>query len=148
MVQLDEGLYALRIGAIGGSPGEVGGMLVPAAHVSAPFAEDGNGVEIVAAFPRRGPWVGKSGGTAILRSPAAGKYVVVTLYGAPGQEAAELPLDLRRLDGAAFDGEQAAALGGPRGPGSAASRTCRPRSCCISSAPATGCFPGAAGSAH
>jgi hypothetical protein len=121
MVPVDEGLYALRIGEIDGSPGEVGGMLVPAAHVAAPFAEDGNGVEIVAGFPRRGPWVGKSGGTMILRSPAAGKYVVVTLYGVPGQAAAELPLDLRRLDGPAVESERAgtavAAAGGPRAAG-------------------------------
>src|ERR1051326_1270399 len=55
MLQVDEGLYALRIGEIAGRAHEIAGMAVPAAHVSAPFAEDGNGVEIVAAFPRRGP---------------------------------------------------------------------------------------------
>ena len=122
MVRIDEGLYALRIGELGGAPGEIGGMQVPAAHVSAPFADDGNGVEIVAAFPRRGPWVGKSGGTMILRSPAAGKYVVVTLYGAAGQASAALSVDLRRLDGPAADADEAgaapaAAAGGPRAAG-------------------------------
>src|SRR5713226_9688254 len=45
MLRVDEGLYALRIGEIAGSPSEVAGLTVPAAHVSAPFAEDGNGVE-------------------------------------------------------------------------------------------------------
>src|SRR5579862_1013267 len=63
MLRVEEGLYALRIGELAGSPGEVAGMAVPVAHVSAPFAEDGNGVEIVAAFPRRGPWLRRDGGT-------------------------------------------------------------------------------------
>ena len=48
MLPVDEGLYALRIGEIAGNRGEVAGMAVPAALVSAPFAEDGNGVEIIA----------------------------------------------------------------------------------------------------
>lgn len=121
MVRVDEGLYALRIGEIGGTPGDVGGMIVPAAHVSVPFAEDGNGVEIVASFPHRGPWVGKNGGTIVLRSPAAGKYVVLTLYGLPGQPTSELALDLRRLDGPGSEGDQAgmavAAAAGPRAAG-------------------------------
>ena len=73
---------------------------MPLAHVSAPFAEDGNGVEIVASFPRRGPWLGKEGGTVILRSPAPGGYVIVTVYGGAGQPTGELSLDLRRLDAA------------------------------------------------
>ena len=55
MVGLDEGLYALRVGEIDGTADEVAGMTVPAAQVGAPFAEDGNGVEIVASFPGRGP---------------------------------------------------------------------------------------------
>ena len=107
MLRVDEGLYALRIGEIAGGAGDVAGITVPAAHVSAPFAEDGNGVEIIASFPRRGPWFGREGGTAILRSPAAGGYVIVTVYGAPGQQIAELALDLRRLDGAASGLEEA-----------------------------------------
>src|ERR1700676_3542679 len=51
MLQLDEGLYVLRIGAIAGELDEIAGMVVPAAQISAPFAEGGNGVEIVASFP-------------------------------------------------------------------------------------------------
>jgi hypothetical protein len=99
LLRVDEGLHALRIGEIAASPGQVAGMAVPAAHVSAPFAEDGNGVEIVASFPRRGPWLGKEGGTAILRSPLGGGYILITVYGGPGQETSDLPLDLWRLDG-------------------------------------------------
>ncbi len=99
VLRVDEGLYALRIGEIAGGSSEVAGMTVPAAHVSAPFAEDGNGVEIIASFPRRGPWLGKEGGTAILRSPRGGGYVIVTVYGGPGQQTTDLSLDLRRLDG-------------------------------------------------
>ena len=99
MVAVDEGLYALRIGEIGGDAAAVSGMQFPAAQVSAPFAEDGSGPEIVASFPRRGPWLGREGGTVIIRSPAAGGQVIVTAYGHADQPAIPLTLDLRRLDG-------------------------------------------------
>jgi hypothetical protein len=99
MLRVDEGLYALRIGAIAGNLGEIAGMVVPAAQVSAPFAEDGNAVEIVASFPRRGPWLDKAGGTLILRSPIGGGLVIVTVYGGSEQQSSKLSLDLQRLDG-------------------------------------------------
>jgi hypothetical protein len=98
MLKLDEGLYALRVGRIGGSPGEISGMAVPIAHVSAPFAEDGNGVEIVASFPRKGPWLEQEGGTLIIRSPVGGGYVMVTVYAQPGEPTSTPALDLQRLD--------------------------------------------------
>src|SRR3954465_10339915 len=99
MLSLDEGLYALRVGRIDGSPGAVSGMTLPVAHVAAPFAEDGNGVEIVASFPRRGPWIEQDGGTVIVRSPIGGGYAIVAVYRAPDQPGGEVALDLRRLDG-------------------------------------------------
>ncbi len=99
MVRVAEGLYALRIGEIAGAAGAVAGIAVPLAQLSAPFAEDG-GVEIVASFPRKGPWLGKEGGTAILRSPPRGGFVILTVYGGPGEPAAAAPaVDLQRLDG-------------------------------------------------
>ena len=108
MLRVDEGLHALRVGEITGNPGQIAGMAVPAAQVSAPFAEDGNGVEIVASFPRRGPWLGKDGGTVILRSPIGGGHLMVTVYGEPGQPASQLSLDLQRLDGRGGGVNQAA----------------------------------------
>src|SRR5229473_5764335 len=99
MLRVEEGLYALRIGAIAGTLDEIAGMVVPVAQVSAPFAEDGNGVEIVASFPRRGPWLDQAGGTVILRSPTGGGLVIVTVYGGSEQATSELSLDLQRLDG-------------------------------------------------
>jgi len=101
MVAVDEGLYALRIGEIGGEGGAISGIEFPVAQVSAPFAEDGNGPEIVASFPRRGPWLGREGGTVIIRSPAGGGHVIVTAYGPAERSAVPLALDLRRLDGPA-----------------------------------------------
>ena len=98
MLRVDEGLYALRIGEIAGTLGEIAGMVVPVAQISTPFAEDGNAVEIVASFPRKGPWLDKEGGTVILRSPSAGGLVIVTVYGGAGQQTSELALDLQRLD--------------------------------------------------
>jgi hypothetical protein len=105
MVAVDEGLYALRIGEIGGASAAVSGMQFPAAQVAAPFAEDGSGPEIVASFPRRGPWLGREGGTVIIRSPAGGGHVIVTAYGGAGQSEIPLALDLRRLDDPAPAGE-------------------------------------------
>jgi hypothetical protein len=99
LVAVEEGLYALRIGEIGGEGGAISGIECPVAQVSAPFAEDGNGPEIVASFPRRGPWLGPEGGTVIIRSPAGGGHVIVTAYGPAEQSAVPLALDLRRLDG-------------------------------------------------
>ena len=114
MVAVDEGLYALRIGEIGGEAGAISSMEFPVAQVATPFAEDGNGPEIVASFPRRGPWLGSEGGTVIIRSPAGGGHVIVTAYGPAGQSVIPLTLDLRRLDG------PAAGLDEPAGTGSAA----------------------------
>lgn len=109
MVRVEEGLYALRIAEIAGAAAEIAGMVLPLAHLSTPVAQDGNGVEIVASFPGKGPWVGKHGGTAILRSPPRGGFVIITVYGRAGQQAAAPAVDLRRLDTAGgVTGEDAA----------------------------------------
>ncbi|MBV8494539.1 MAG: hypothetical protein JO162_13815 [Alphaproteobacteria bacterium] len=121
MVAVEEGLYALRIGEIGGDAAAVSGMQVPAAQVSAPFAEDGSGPEIVASFPRRGPWLGREGGTVIIRSSAGGGHVIVTAYGQADQPAIPLSLDLQRLDALAPTAEdQSGAVRGISGGGSLA----------------------------
>lgn len=118
LLQVDEGLYALRIGEIPGAAGNVAGLSLPAVQISAPFAENGHGVEIVASFPRRGNWVGREGGTLILRSAAPGGQVIVTAYGAPAQSAAAaLSLDLNRLDGPGGIGAEPAGIAGPRAAG-------------------------------
>src|SRR5205823_482917 len=118
-----EGLYALRIDEMAERAHEIAGMAVPAAHVSAPFAEDGNGVEIVASFPRRGPWIERAGGTLILRSPIGGGYVIVTAYGDADQPSSELALELRRLDGAGnLEAAAPALVADPAAPGQPGSR--------------------------
>jgi hypothetical protein len=99
MLRVDEGLYALRVGELLGASGNIAGMNLPIAQVAVPFHEDGNAVEIVAGFPRRGSWIDKTGGTLILRSPTGGGYVVVTAYGAGPAQTSTLTLDLQRLDG-------------------------------------------------
>ena len=99
MLRVDEGLHALRVGEMAGGAGAVLGMAVPAALVAVPLAGTAETVEIVAAFPGRGPWFGRGGGTMILRAPAGGGHVIVTVYGAPGQPADIPSLDLYRLDG-------------------------------------------------
>jgi hypothetical protein len=118
MLRVEEGLYALRIGELAGASVTVGGMALPTVHVAAAFAEAGGGIEIVASFPRSGPWVGREGGTLILRSPREGGYVIATAYGNPqgaeSQAGTELSLSLRRLDG---PGGDSAPLGEPGAPG-------------------------------
>jgi hypothetical protein len=120
MVAVDEGLYALRIGGIGGEAAAISGIEFPVAQVSTPFAEDVNGPEIVASFPRRGPWLGREGGTVIIRSPAGGGHVIVTAYGPAEQSAVPLALDLRRLDGPTAGIEDAAEAASAASGGSAA----------------------------
>lgn len=104
MLTVDEGLYALRIGEIGGASGTISGVEFPVAQVAAPFAEDGESLEIVASFPRRGSWLGREGGTVIIRSPTGGGQIIVTAYGHAEQPAVPLTLELRRLDGPATGG--------------------------------------------
>lgn len=106
MLAVDEGLYALRIGEIGGASGTVSGVEFPLAQVSVPFTEDGERLEIVASFPRRGPWLGREGGTVIVRSPPGGGHVIVTAYGHAEQPAVSLTLDLRRLDASVSPAEE------------------------------------------
>ena len=99
MLRVEEGLYALRVGEIAGERGDIAGMAVPVAQVAAPFVEDGSGVEIVASFPHKGPWLDKNGGTVILRSPVGGGQIIVTVYGGAEAAASDLAVELRRLDG-------------------------------------------------
>jgi len=114
LLRVEEGFYALRVGDIPGDAAAIGGMAVPAAQLSAPLAADGTHLEIVATHPGRGPWLDKTGGTAILRAPPGGGFVLVTAYGRAGQPAADVKLDLQRLDGpAAGLAEPAAPIAGP-----------------------------------
>jgi hypothetical protein len=109
MLAVEEGLYALRVGEIAGVSGTIAGIEFPVAQVSAPFVGEGEGLEIVASFPHRGPWLGRDGGTVILRSPPGGGQVIVTAYGHAEQPQVQLNLDLRRLDGPAVAEERDAA---------------------------------------
>ncbi|HLY45028.1 MAG TPA: hypothetical protein VKQ73_05580 [Stellaceae bacterium] len=99
MLRLGEGLYSLRVGELAGAPSVVGGMAVPAAQIGTPLGEESDEVEIVAAFPGSGPWLGREGGTVILRSPPGGGFIIVSLYDAPGRPPGNLALDLQRLAG-------------------------------------------------
>jgi hypothetical protein len=99
LLQVGEGLYALRIGEITATPATIGGMTVPAAQVCVPPGGDADGVEIIASYPGSGPWFGMAGGTVILRSPPGGGEVIVTVYCAPGQNATGPSIDLQRIDG-------------------------------------------------
>jgi hypothetical protein len=103
LLPVGEGLYALRIGELAGPPRTVAGIALPAAQVCAPPSDESDGVEVIAAYPEIGPWVGQGGGVLVLRSPPGGGHVMVTVYGAPGQQLAEPPVDLEQLDGPVAD---------------------------------------------
>jgi hypothetical protein len=97
LVRLDQGLYTLDIGEIGGPSGEVAGMVVPAIQISAAPSDDSDAVEIVAASGEFGPWLGPEGGTVVVRSPPGGGWVLITGYGPPDQMLAPLEVEIRRL---------------------------------------------------
>jgi len=99
VLQINEGVYALRIGSLAGPSREISGIALPAVQIVVPSSEQGASIEIVACFPNRRPWFGQEGGTAIVRSPRGGGQVLLASYGAAGELAAALAFDVRRLDG-------------------------------------------------
>jgi hypothetical protein len=72
-------------------------MTVPVTHIGAP-SPGGTGIEIVASYPRRGPWFGCEGGTAVINVPPGGGQIVITSYGEPGWPVSAPAVELRRLD--------------------------------------------------
>ncbi len=96
LVVLEEGLFALTLGAAAAVPGAAG-VALPAISVTAPPSAEYDPVEI-AAFPGDEPgWFGPEGGVAVVKAPPGGGVVLVTTYGPP-QATAAITLDIRRLD--------------------------------------------------
>ena len=93
LVELEQGLYALEIGASPCMLGQVSGLQVPVVHVSALVNERQRSAEIIGTSGRGDGWLDREGGTVIVKLPAGGAHVLVTAYGLPAQ-AASLP-DIR-----------------------------------------------------
>lgn len=96
LIQLDQGLYALDVGATAGKGGEISGPL-PSVQVSAPPGRTSR-VEIIGVSGPGESWLGPEGGTVIVKSPPGGGHVLVSAYGAPAQSALVPDIEVRRLD--------------------------------------------------
>src|SRR5438105_3894623 len=78
LVALEQGLYALEIGASPCMLGRVSSLQVPAVHVSALRNEREQGAEIIGTSGHGDSWLDREGGTVIVKSPAGGAHVLVT----------------------------------------------------------------------
>lgn len=98
LVALEQGLYALEIGESSCMRGLVSKLRVPVVQVSAPRDEGDRPAEIFGTSGRGDTWLGAEGGTAIVKSPPGGAYVLVTVYGLPRQVVCVPNIQVRRLD--------------------------------------------------
>jgi Clostridial hydrophobic W len=98
LVALEQGLYALEIGANPGMLGQVSSLQVPAVHVSALRNERERSAEIIGTSGRGDSWFDREGGTVIVKSPAGGAHVLLTVYGLPAQAVSVPDIQVRRLD--------------------------------------------------
>ncbi len=98
LVALEQGLYALEIGASPCTLGKVSSFQLPAVHVSALRNEPEESAEIIATSGHGDSWLDREGGTVIVKSPAGGAHVLVTAYGLPAQAVSVPVIQVRRLD--------------------------------------------------
>jgi hypothetical protein len=98
LVALEQGLYALEVGESSCMRGLVSKLRVPVVQVSAPRDEEDRTAEIIGTSGRGDTWLGAEGGTAIVKSPPGGAYVLVTVYGLPAQVVCVPDIQVRRLD--------------------------------------------------
>jgi hypothetical protein len=96
LVVLEEGLFALSLGAVKATPG-ITGVAVPAISVTTPPSEEYDPVEIAATSGDEPSWFGPQGGVAVVKAPPGGGVVLVTTYGPP-QATAAITVEVRRLD--------------------------------------------------
>jgi hypothetical protein len=98
LVALEQGVYALEVGENSCMRGLVSKLRVPVVQVSAPRGEGDRTAEIIGTSGRGDTWLGAEGGTAIVKSPPGGAYVLVTVYGLPAQVVCVPDIQVRRLD--------------------------------------------------
>jgi hypothetical protein len=98
LLTLEQGLYVLEIGESAGMRGRVCGLPVPAVQVSAPRDEQDHSAEIIGASGRGDAWLGRDGGTVIVKALSGSAYVLVTAYGLPAEAVSIPEIEVRRLD--------------------------------------------------
>ena len=97
ILRLEQGLYAIGIAPLAAASGTAGGMALPAIHISAAPSDELDPAEIVASSGEDSSWLGVEGGAVVVRSPAGGAYVLITLYGTAEQVETPLEVEIRRL---------------------------------------------------
>jgi hypothetical protein len=107
LVRLEEGLFALAIGEADGAGSKASAVPVPLIQISAPAASGPQRVEIIATTGQRETWLDWHGGTVIVKSPAGGGYVLMTVYGPPTQVVSAPTIDVQRLGRGAPNGTAA-----------------------------------------
>jgi hypothetical protein len=98
IVAFEQGLYALEIGESPGMLGQVSSLQVPTVHVSALRNERERSAKIIGTSGRGDGWLDREGGTVIVKSPAGGAHVLLTVYGLPAQAVSVPDIQVRRLD--------------------------------------------------
>src|SRR5260370_37176819 len=96
LVALEQGLYALEIGASPCMLGQVSSLRVPAVHVSALRNERERSAEIIGTSEPGDSWLDREGGMVIVKSPAGGAQVLITAYGLRAHGVSLPPIHVRR----------------------------------------------------
>src|SRR5439155_14017597 len=94
----EQGLYALEIAGTTGRRGEMSGAPLPVIQVSSPPGERTSNVEIIGASSDAASWVGRDGGTVVVKSPPGGGNVWVTAFGRPEDALVPPRVEPRPLD--------------------------------------------------
>ncbi len=108
VIRLEQGLYALEIAGTTVLPGEISGAALPVVQVSSPPIGQTGCVEIIGTSSDWASWIGRDGGTVVVKSPPGGGSVWVTTFASSEQELVPprvepQPLDRRRLNDTAAE---------------------------------------------
>jgi len=95
LITLEEGIHTLGFPAAA-SAGAAGGVKFPAIQVSAPPSDDYDMVEIVTGSGDLPEWCDAAGGVVVVKAPAGGGVVLVTVFG-PEAALGSVDVEVRRL---------------------------------------------------
>jgi hypothetical protein len=96
-VSLDPGLSVVEIGIPPMQPYALGQISLPLIWLSQPVASEQNRVKILTASGRDDDWLPPTGDLIVVRAPATGGQLTVTVFGPPGQPAQAASIAVRRL---------------------------------------------------